>query len=111
MRSLTSRRLYKIAHQATPYSKEPTTRIVYRPLKGSILKIRNILSQGDAEGAHVPAQKCQQASEVEAPYTEVELSDPKFVHYMNDLLENYKVELEPVARRRLVLKNEARPSR
>jgi len=27
MRSLTSRRLYKIAHQATPYSKEPTTRM------------------------------------------------------------------------------------
>jgi hypothetical protein len=43
---------------ASPYSKEPTTRkLVYWPLKGSILKIRNILSQGDAEGAHVPAQK------------------------------------------------------
>jgi hypothetical protein len=39
-------RLYKIAHS-------------FALLKGSMLKIRNILSQGDAEGAHVPAQKCR----------------------------------------------------
>jgi hypothetical protein len=38
MRSLTSRRLYKIAHQASPYSNEPTTRkLVYRPYSQTML--------------------------------------------------------------------------
>jgi hypothetical protein len=68
-------------------------------------KILTLLAQpSDAPLWSRQLEPGQEISEVEAPSTEVELTDPKFVRYMKDLVENYAVSMEPVARRRLVAK-------
>jgi hypothetical protein len=68
-------------------------------------KILTLLAQpSDAPLWSRQLEPGQEISEVEAPATEVELTDPKFVRYMKDLVENYAVSIEPVARRRLVPK-------
>jgi hypothetical protein len=48
----------------------------------------------------------QQITEVEAPYTEIGLSDPEFVHYMSDLLHNYIVDVKSATGRKLLLTHE-----
>jgi hypothetical protein len=47
----------------------------------------------------------QQISEVEAPSTEIELTDRKFLTYMDDLVQNYTVRIETGTIKRLVLKS------